>query len=244
MSMKDYVIVFDIETEMIPTDVSTKEKKKAIRNLKMHVACAYSYKNKQYLFFNQENIRELFRLFENADTIVGFNVLGFDYEVLKKYGLPPMKKLKKKTVDLMYLIERETGNRHSLDGLARRNLGRGKIFKEQLTGRTELQLKNICQNDVELTKELFELKRKGKLKYDKYSRPIRWNRRKNPSIEGTLTEKHVLEKCPKCGDKNLERIDYLEEASEMSEGQLAEYLAGNFGTIYCLKCKYSFDFEL
>lgn len=50
-------------------------------------------------------------------------------------------------------------------------------------------------------------------------------------------------KCPKCDTILL--VEKFDEADgkDMSEGELAEYLAGTHGTMHCPKCDYSEDFE-
>jgi predicted nucleic-acid-binding Zn-ribbon protein len=51
--------------------------------------------------------------------------------------------------------------------------------------------------------------------------------------------------CPKCGSENLEKHDELEKWGEhMSEGQLAEYVAGTWGSVFCLDCGWSDDYEI
>ena len=52
--------------------------------------------------------------------------------------------------------------------------------------------------------------------------------------------------CPECGNPFLEKFDELRDGmgiDGMTEGQLAEYLAGTWGTYTCLKCDYTFDYE-
>ena len=55
-------------------------------------------------------------------------------------------------------------------------------------------------------------------------------------------EHHIpIKKCPNCRSTNLEKL--REEMDDMSEGELAEYLAGTWGTIYCLDCGKSIDYD-
>ena len=51
-------------------------------------------------------------------------------------------------------------------------------------------------------------------------------------------------KCPKCGAMMI--VEKFDEASgmDMSEGELAEYLADSRGTMICLDCGYSEEFEI
>jgi len=97
---KNEVIIFDIETDLIP-DVKKEKREEEIRKIKISVIGAYSYLKEEYLFFTEENIHDFFDLLKDASKIVGFNVIDFDYEVLIKYGLPD--NLIDKTVDLFDL---------------------------------------------------------------------------------------------------------------------------------------------
>lgn len=48
-------------------------------------------------------------------------------------------------------------------------------------------------------------------------------------------------KCPKCGGKEFEKIE--ESLDEMTEGQMAEYLAGTWGTVTCINCGTEFGYD-
>ena len=53
-------------------------------------------------------------------------------------------------------------------------------------------------------------------------------------------------KCPKCDSLLLEKFNELSDGmgiDGMTEGQLAEYLAGTWGTFTCLECGCTFDYE-
>jgi hypothetical protein len=51
---------------------------------------------------------------------------------------------------------------------------------------------------------------------------------------------HPFQACPECGSNRLGKFDELGAGmgvDGMSEGQLAEYMAGSWGTVYCLDCE-------
>ena len=52
------------------------------------------------------------------------------------------------------------------------------------------------------------------------------------------------EECPKCGTRMIIEEFHDADGKEMSEGKLAEHLAGTYGSIICPKCGYSEDFEI
>ena len=246
MKDKKDIIVFDLETNLIPAGKSREEKRKAIRKLKVSVVCAYSYQQKAYSFFTEENINDLFASFKQASKIIGFNIIGFDYEVLKKYGLP--KNIINRTIDLFALIRNETGNWYSLDKLSQENLGRGKLYKgKDLASMSGVNLYNGCKADVRNTKELFELWEKKQLKYDKQ----KWTRELYvyDEVYDEEDEGFPIDCCPYCGAPRnaLEKFNELQDGmgiDAMSEGMLAEYIAGTWGTIRCLKCGRWTDYEI
>jgi|GEM_PF-4285053 DNA-directed RNA polymerase subunit M/transcription elongation factor TFIIS len=52
------------------------------------------------------------------------------------------------------------------------------------------------------------------------------------------------EKCPKCGAMMIiKEFDEVND-NDVTEGVLAEYLAGTIGTMICLECGYSEEFEI
>lgn len=244
MKKEKDTIVFDLETKgVIPKNTSRQERMKVIRVLKVSVICAYSYNKNEFFFYTESNIQEFFKLLKNATKIVGFNIIHFDYEVLKKYGLP--NGLMSKTVDLFDRIRQETGNWYSLDRLSQENLGRGKLFKGKELGSMEgVDLYRGCKADVQITKELYDLWVKGQLKYGRQ----RWSRNRYVIDDdyGDMSDYIPFNTCPFCGNTALEKFDEFRDGmgiDGMSEGELAEYLAGTWGTVYCLKCGKSFDYD-
>ncbi|MEN4006384.1 MAG: hypothetical protein PQ964_03375 [Methanobacteriaceae archaeon] len=234
---KDEIIVFDIETGLIP-NVKKEKLQEEIRKLKISVIGAYSYIKDEYLFFTEENIHDFFELLKNASKIVGFNVIDFDYEVLRKYGLP--NNLIDKTVDLFDLIKKETGNWYSLDKLSQENLGRGKLYQgKELATMKGVDLYNGCKADVQNTKELFDLWKNGQLKYDKR----RWYKNTHTIEDESGFELLGIDKCPYCGYDFffVERVE--EDLTDCTDGQIAEYEAGNWGTVICPNCNKQIDFD-
>ena len=230
----DEIIVFDIETNLIPNVKKEKEQER-IRKLNIKVISAYSYLKNEYLFFTEENVNEFIELLRNASKIIGFNIIGFDYEVLMKYGLP--NNLIDKTVDLFDLIRKETGNWYNLDRLSKENLGEGKLYKgEELANMEGIDLYMGCKADVQKTKELFDLWEKGLLKYDKQRRHLN-----NHIIGEGLQECLAIDACPYCGSEALGRIE--ECLDDCSDGEISEYEAGNWGTVLCHNCGKMFDFD-
>jgi hypothetical protein len=57
--------------------------------------------------------------------------------------------------------------------------------------------------------------------------------------ESEGVDHHPFKVCPACGSRRLEKFDEIAAGmgiDGMSEGQLAEYMAGSWGSVYCLDC--------
>jgi DEAD/DEAH box helicase domain-containing protein len=141
------------------------ETKKSFRETSKHqelgisVACAYDYKTGKYILYEEHELTKLFKLLEEASIVVGYNIDGFDLPVLQAYYPGDVKQFK--TFDLLSDIKSKLGRRLTLDNCAQSTLNKGKtghglqaiqLYKD---GKLD-ELKQYCQGDVEITKELFE----------------------------------------------------------------------------------------
>ncbi len=62
-----------------------------------------------------------------------------------------------------------------------------------------------------------------------------------------MSDSVPFDKCPKCKSPKLRKLNLprnSESENHMTEGQLAEYMAGTWGTVYCLTCGYLEDYEI
>jgi len=131
----------------------------------------------QTVVFREDSLGELFKLFEKADTIVGFNSKGFDLPALAPYYPGDLSSLP--SVDLLERVERSVGHRVKLDAIAKETLGVQKsgsgldainYFRD---GRWE-ELAKYCLKDVEVTRDIYyHGLREGKVKFmDKWNRVV------------------------------------------------------------------------
>ena len=71
--------------------------------------------------FREEEFSEMFKIFEGADRIVGFNSIDFDMAALQPYYVGDLLKLP--NFDILQEVERKVGYRVKLDALAKETLG-------------------------------------------------------------------------------------------------------------------------
>jgi DEAD/DEAH box helicase domain-containing protein len=122
--------------------------------------------------FWESEFPEMFKLFEKADRIIGFNSLTFDVPALSPYLPSHWPKLPH--FDILDEIKKVEGKRVSLDSLAKATLGIKKndsgenAIKYWAEGSPEAlaKLKKYCEMDVEITTKIYDHAMKNKfLKY-------------------------------------------------------------------------------
>lgn len=171
------IVVFDLETRRSFQEVGGRHN---IPRLGLSVAVTYSTTDAEYHHYTEETVDELIEELKAADLVVGFNVISFDYQVLTAYTDHPLRKLP--TVDMLDDIYRTLGFRLSLDALATATLGVGKsadglqAIRWWRQGKMQ-ELFDYCQQDVEVTRRLYEFGRQNK--YLQY-RDRQWRMRKVP----------------------------------------------------------------
>ena len=109
--------------------------------------------------FREEEFGEMFKIFETADRIVGFNSIDFDMAALKPYYLGDL--LKFPNFDILQEVEKKVGYRVKLDALAKETLGvqKGGSGLDAITyyhsGEWD-KLTKYCLQDVTITKDLYD----------------------------------------------------------------------------------------
>lgn len=108
--------------------------------------------------FREEEFPAMFKIFETADRIVGFNSIDFDMPALSPYYLGDLLKLP--NFDIMQEVEKKVGYRVKLDALAKETLGvqKGGNGLDAITyfheGNWE-KLTKYCLQDVDITRDLY-----------------------------------------------------------------------------------------
>lgn len=154
-------IVFDIETQNTFFDVDNDFKK-----LRVSVVSIYRYETDEYQSFTEDELSKLWPIFERADRIIGYNSEHFDLPVLNNYYLGDL--LKFPHLDLLKVIKENLGIRLKLDDVATATLDN---VKKSAAGLQAIQwwkegkideIKKYCEQDVFVTKEVYEFGRKNK----------------------------------------------------------------------------------
>lgn len=152
-------VVFDIETIGDIQDMST---------MKLTVISIYEYETDLYRSFEEHELGALWPIFERAERIIGFNSEHFDVPILNKYYTGDLTRIAH--LDLLKVVKEVTGRRYKLNDLAKATLQIEKSadglqamewFKE---GKMDL-IKQYCEQDVKVTKELYDFGRKNKMIY-------------------------------------------------------------------------------
>ena len=155
----DGTVVFDIETQHSFDEVGGRTPEHMAK-LQLSLAVLYRYSDDKYITYLEKDAPQLIEELHRASFIVGFNLLGFDYLVMSRYGkLDP--NIATKTVDMMYHCEKELGKRPSLNSLAQATLGEGKSADglEAIRWFREGKMKELemyCRQDVEVTRKIYE----------------------------------------------------------------------------------------
>lgn len=150
------IIFFDLETQRTFDEVGGRHN---LSRLGLAAAVTYDTSTGEYSTFTENEVEELLDRLVGADLVVGFNVKGFDYEVLKPYTAYPLQSIP--TTDMLQDIHQKLGFRLSLDSVAQATLGTGKSADGLQAVRwfREGQLDKVieyCRRDVQVTKRLYE----------------------------------------------------------------------------------------
>jgi DEAD/DEAH box helicase domain-containing protein len=150
------VLFFDVETQRTFDEVGGRNN---IQAMGLSAAVTYSTADGRFRYYTEETAGDLIAELKAADRVVGFNVLRFDYEVLRAYTDEPLDQIP--TVDILDHIYRRLKFRVSLDNLAGATLGTSKsadglqAVRWYREGRIQ-EVLAYCQQDVEVTRRLYE----------------------------------------------------------------------------------------
>ena len=98
------IIAFDLETQYIADEVGGWNN---IRDMRLAVGVTYNASEGTYRDYTEQEAELLIADLRGADLVVGYNVLRFDYEVLRAYTDDPLSDIP--TVDMLQHIYRALG---------------------------------------------------------------------------------------------------------------------------------------
>jgi DEAD/DEAH box helicase domain-containing protein len=156
------VVVFDLETRRSFDEVGGRSQ---LHRLGVSVGVAYRYDSDEFLVFEEETIDRLIELLLDADLVVGYNIRGFDYEVLRAYTDKDLSALP--TFDLMFDLEQRLGFRPKLESVASATLGEGKsadgLQALEWWRRGEIdKIAEYCRDDVRVTRDLYDFGKRNR----------------------------------------------------------------------------------
>lgn len=146
-------VVFDIETKHTFRDFNEHKK------LGVSVVASYDYATGKSEAFLEGDLNQLFRLFEDASYLIGYNINSFDLPVLQAYYPGDITTFK--TFDLLDDIKVQIGRRLALNDvvsatLSKKKSGHGLMAIDYYKEGKWDELKAYCTDDTMLTKELFD----------------------------------------------------------------------------------------
>ena len=168
-------IFFDLETKLWSTEVEGGWSN--IPAFGMSVAVTWS-DGHGFQTWLEKDASELVKELERADKVIGFNSVGFDYEVLSAYVPNVHDSLDGKSFDILADIYRCLGFRVSLDNICSATLGKGKIGsgRDAVEWFRQGQIEKVveyCQRDVELTREIYRYGQEhGFVCYPRFEQPV------------------------------------------------------------------------
>jgi RNase_H superfamily len=150
------IVFFDLETQKSADEVGGWDK---IRDMRMSVGVTYSTTRGDYKIYGEKDVDDLLTELQRADLVVGFNNLGFDYEVLHGYTILDLRQLP--TLDMLVEIKKILPHRLSLDSIAHATMGVEKTSEGLQAIRwwkegKLMEIAEYCCYDVKITKLVYE----------------------------------------------------------------------------------------
>jgi DEAD/DEAH box helicase domain-containing protein len=150
------VVYFDLESQKLFQDVGGRDASKLL------LACGVTWSSQRndFAVYWERDAAALVSELKSADRVIGFNIINFDYEVLKPYA--PNENFRSfRSTDMLQDIFRTLNFRLSLDSIARATLGTTKtadgIQSVEWYRSGELdKVAEYCKADVDITRRVYE----------------------------------------------------------------------------------------
>lgn len=152
-------VYFDLESQKLFNEVGGRDATKLL------LACGvtWSTQRNDFAVYWEKDAPALVAELKSADRVVGFNILHFDYEVLRPYA-PSVNFRSFRSLDMLQDIQRALNFRLSLDSIAKATLGTTKtadgVQSVQWFRNGELdRVAEYCKSDVDITRRVHEFGR-------------------------------------------------------------------------------------
>ncbi|HEX2992341.1 MAG TPA: ribonuclease H-like domain-containing protein [Anaerolineales bacterium] len=174
------LVYFDLESQKLFNEVGGRDASRLL------LACGvtWSTERNDFAVYWEKDAAALVAELKAADRVIGFNIMHFDYEVLRPYA-PNVNFRSIRSVDMLQDIQRALNFRLSLDSIAKATLGTTKtadgLQSVQWFREGELEkVAEYCKSDVDITRRVHEFGREHGFVYY-YSRlgsklkvPVNW----------------------------------------------------------------------
>jgi DEAD/DEAH box helicase domain-containing protein len=154
------LVFFDLETQNLLQDVGGRT---GIDRLRLSCGVTFSTERDDFAVYWEKDAQALIEELKQAERVIGFNLIGFDYPVLRSYA-PGFNFASLRTLDLLQDIHRTLGFRLSLDSIAEASLGATKsanglkAVEWYRSGELE-KVAEYCKVDVDITRQVYEFGR-------------------------------------------------------------------------------------
>ncbi|GIV04617.1 MAG: hypothetical protein KatS3mg016_0192 [Fimbriimonadales bacterium] len=162
------IVYFDLETKYLAEEVGGWD---FIDRMELAVAVTYSTRRGAFAHYTEREVSALIEDLSSADLVVGFNILRFDYTVLRPYTTRDLRQLP--SLDILDELYRSLGHRVKLDSCAQATLGAAKSGDGLQAVRWfhEGQIEKVieyCKQDVDLVRQLHEYGKRHRCIYFSY----------------------------------------------------------------------------
>jgi DEAD/DEAH box helicase domain-containing protein len=150
---------FDLETQKLLDEVPGRNP----AGLLLACAVTYSTARADFAVYWEQDVNALLTELKQADKVIGFNIVQFDYEVLSHYA-PGFNFPALRTFDLLLDLRRALSFRVPLDSLAKACLGTAKSaggiesVRWFRAGEKD-KIAEYCKSDVDITRHVYEFGR-------------------------------------------------------------------------------------
>ena len=155
------LVYFDLESQKLFQEVGGRDASRLL------LACGvtWSTARNDFAVYWEKDAAGLVAELKTADRVIGFNIIGFDYEVLKPYARNENFRTFR-TTDMLQDIYRTLNFRLSLDSIAKATLGATKtadgLQSVEWFRNGELdKVAEYCKSDVDITRRVYEFGREN-----------------------------------------------------------------------------------